>query len=508
MDPFTHRKLTQDRFRHRIDTRVFISAILLLLLPGLLVVASRPASAPSARENDAPTPDEYDWATPQSHVPDPGVLAVGITHTQYSIGNWANPAANASASAVLTATATYQNQHIFGWGALSPEPRPGEFDWTSLDRRIGLIRATHGTPVITLCCSPDWMKGGQPGQTDWTRIAEAPTPDHYADFAALAVAVAQRYPDVRRFQVWNELKGFWNKALNRWDYEAYTDFYNVVYDALKAYDPSLAVGGPYVVIDVWGRRSAGGYPSRLTGDCGTIDQRSLDVLDYWLQHKHGADFVAVDASTNSRDNGMVTSTTTGAALFGAITLWLRQRTSLPVWWSEFHVGRADSNGQTELIARAMAALLHMIDTGAAAAFVWQPERDAGPPATRAPAVWTSTADADGGRPLGYAEALARLQQVLADRVAPDPVSWPRLDVGVIRGRNEVLLVHTGGGPVDVELAGQALRLAPYEVRYLPMPGDLAIPAASTPSVPAMTAVDRCLHPVPAPQQFVHGRVSR
>ena len=41
--------------------------------------------------------------------------------------------------------------------------------------------------------------------------------------------------------MWNELKGFWNARLNRWDYEAYTAFYNTVYDALKAYDPTLHV---------------------------------------------------------------------------------------------------------------------------------------------------------------------------------------------------------------------------------------------------------------------------
>src|SRR5690606_19338400 len=115
---------------------------------------------------------------------------------EYSIDEWSHPEASASARAVLSATATYQNQHIYGWGAMNPEPSPGQFDWSSLDRRMELIRSTGGTPVITLCCAPDWMKGGRPGETDWARLHEAPDREHYDDFAALAAAVARRYPDV------------------------------------------------------------------------------------------------------------------------------------------------------------------------------------------------------------------------------------------------------------------------------------------------------------------------
>lgn len=491
--------------RHHLDSRIVAAAVVLLALPGLLAVIAHRGSETRLEEPDGPGLDDYDWAAPDAHRPDPQTLAVGVTHTQYSIGNWANASANASASAVLTATATYQNQHIFGWGALNPEPRPGVFDWSSLDRRMALIRSTGGTPVITLCCAPDWMKGGRPGDTDWSLITKAPTRDHYADFAALAVAVARRYPDVRRYQVWNELKGFWDTSRNRWSYEAYTDFYNVVYDALKAFNPSIAVGGPYVVVDLWASRAAGGHPSRLAGACGTVDQRSLDVLEYWLRHKHGADFVSVDASSRTRDAGTITSTTLNAALFDAVTRWLRARTSLPIWWSEFHVGSADANGQRQLVARAVAALLHMIDSGASAALVWQPERDVQSNGAFAPALWTSTSSATGGRPLPYADAIARLQQLIADRSSADPVSWPIPEVGLMRGRHALLVVNTGAGQVSIEAAGRRLRLAPYEVRYevryvsLPAgaPTGPAVPVAS----PAVTAAQRCLWPVPLPQQI-------
>ena len=71
-----------------------------------------------------------------------------------------------------------------------------------------LIADSGVTPVITLCCAPDWMKGGQPGETDWSRLEVAPDPAHFADFAELAADVAKRYPQVKHFIVWNELKGF------------------------------------------------------------------------------------------------------------------------------------------------------------------------------------------------------------------------------------------------------------------------------------------------------------
>ena len=115
------------------------------------------------------------------------------------------------------------------------------------------------------------------------------------------------------------MKGFWDHSRNRWNYEAYTALYNAVYDALKAAVPGVMVGGPYVVVDTWADPAAGGKPAALTGECGTVDQRSLDVLEYWLANKHGADFVALDGGTVPRDATSVRSVTVSSAFFGAIT---------------------------------------------------------------------------------------------------------------------------------------------------------------------------------------------
>ena len=47
---------------------------------------------------------------------------------------------------------------------------------------------------------------------------------------------AKRYPNVKHYMVWNEFKGFWDPANNRWDAEGYTELYNEIYVALKAVD--------------------------------------------------------------------------------------------------------------------------------------------------------------------------------------------------------------------------------------------------------------------------------
>ena len=466
------------------------AAVAIALVGTVLVVAASIAlprnRAGAGPTSPAPTSEGFDWSTASRPAVRPATLSIGVTHTQYSIDDWGDPAALASAKQVLAATASYQNQHIFGWGALNPEPAPRRYDWASLDRRMALIAESGGVPVITLCCAPDWMKGGRPGQTDWQRLHVAPRPEHYGDFAALAVTVARRYPQVRHYLVWNEMKGFWDNSRNRWNYEAYTELYNAVYDALKAAVPGVSVGGPYVVMDLWAAPTAGGRPSTLAGACGTVDQRSLDVIEYWLRNKHGADFVAVDGGTLTRDAGEVGSASARSAVFGGLTRWLRQRTDLPVWWSEFHVGRDGAGDTPELVASAVGAMLHMADERAAVALLWQPQL--GTRDDRAPALWSSTERAGGGRPLPLAEATARLQRLLAAAGAADAVSWPVPEVGAVRGGDALLLVNTSDRVREVRMSGMTLRLRPYEMRYTTLPpgAPAAPPSWWTP------AIDECV----------------
>jgi hypothetical protein len=329
---------------------------------------------------------------------------LGVVHGQHSLNPWnPRPAVDAGTRLLASTPGVLQTQALMGWGSLNPQPKPGVYDWSSLDRRVALIRKTGGTPVITLCCAPDWMKGGVSGTTDWRRLEVAPLRSHFKDFAQLAAAVARRYPDVRHFQVWNEMKGFWDTARNRWRYEDYTELYNGVYRALKRVNPAIKVGGPYVSMVSWRPGVGGGRNSSVKGPWGMVDQRALDVVSYWLEHAVGADFVAVDGPASLRDGTFLVSPKESAAKFAAVNAWLRARTSLPIWWSEVYpIPYGTSASYTSADEGALwASTMNVLSTsGASVAFLWQPEGVRG-----VTGLWTSTATAAGGQATALHEPL-------------------------------------------------------------------------------------------------------
>jgi hypothetical protein len=347
--------------------------------------------------------------------PVPG-LTVGVTHTERSADWWNSDAAVERALRVLTEVARIQNQHLMGWGAGNPEPEPGTYDFSSLDRRIRMITETGAEPVLTLCCAPDWMKGGDSGSTDWSRLEEAPDPRHFDDFARLAARAAQRYPQVRHFVVWNELKGFFDRSRNMWDAAAYTDLYNQVYKAVKEVRPDALVGGPYVVFDSWASQTAGGYPSAVSGPWGILDQRALDVVEYWLAHAVGADFIAVDGGTHTRDAGLTTTDFEATAKLGAATEWVRARTDLPIWWVEIDAECSDCGdppGSARKAAVMVEALVAVARAGASTALLWSPQAAS---ARGRAALFSDTASGEGGEAL----PLAHLLRLLSDQLRENP----------------------------------------------------------------------------------------
>jgi hypothetical protein len=392
-------------------------------------------------------------------------MQLGITHTRESADAWNDPAATARARRLIPAVATMQNQHLMGWGALNPKPAPGVFRWGSMDARLELIRRTGGVPVITLCCAPDWMKGGRAGATDWSRIERAPAREHFADFAELARQVARRYRGVRHFQVWNELKGFYDRRRNRWDIEAYTELYNQVYDALKSVDPAIQVGGPYVPMDSWSRPGSASHPSDVRGAWGVLDGRALDAVDHWLAHMHGADFVTVDASTATKDRGLVTDPFTARRKLGAITTWLRSRTPLPIWWAEWYAPAGQGASLQKRAAVGAGAVLELAASGAGVALAWGPQADG---SSCGACLWTATRRPGGGRstPMGRTMALLRGALSTGDAVAEDPASDARL-LAYRVGERCVLVNRTARPGRGGCQAGPERALRPYEVAVLP-----------------------------------------
>ncbi|MGF1240383.1 GH39 family glycosyl hydrolase [Streptomyces sp. 2-6] len=411
------------------------------------------------------------------HADEPSV-GWGFTHTQFS-ADQGSPAAVDRVKGLLGKDGSLpQNQAIMGWGADNPEPVEGRYDFAALDRRIDFMRSSGATPVITLCCAPDWMKGGRAGvdSTDWSQAAleTAPTPDHYADYAALAATVAERYPDVRHFIVWNEFKGFWNDGASRWDYEGYTKLYNLVYRALKRVDPQIMVGGPYLVMDSLDPRQKENASTALRGDWGALDQRVLDAFAYWNAHKAGADFVVVDGSSYTKDDDLLPDEFAATEKFTAVGRWVRQQThGLPLWWAEYYVEPADGNddrkGWTEQrrVAVQAAGMIAMAEGGATTGFYWNPEEEKG--ADCPGCLWTPTDGADGGRALPMYGLVSRFGRSFPPGtryetvvVAPDDVP----DVRVLASGKTVLVVNTRNRPVSAQIDGRRFELKAYEVKWL------------------------------------------
>ena len=377
-------------------------------------------------------------------------LDLGVTHTQDSLGSHDPEEATDRGKEILADnSAIWQNNHLMGFGTDNPEPSPGDYDWDSLDQRMELTEETGGKAMLTLCCAPDWMKGGDEGETDWSKLEDNPLPEHFADYANLAAEAVKRYPQVDRVLVWNELKGFYNEAANRWDYEGYTDFYNQVYTAVKAVRPDIQVGGPYVVLISLDPGTTDASP-QVTGPWGAADQRTLDVIDYWLQNNVGADFLAVDAATNKRDQDGL-APLDGARKYADLARWLQQRTDLPIWWAEYYpevpAGESDDPASPANAAVNLAAIAAMAESGTAGALLWGPQaHDLG-----SPALWTDATTDDGGQPL----PLTQSWQFLVPRMAAGNV-----EIGRSPSRPNLLAFRADDGVVVVNLSADATELAP------------------------------------------------
>ncbi|WP_344023881.1 xylan 1,4-beta-xylosidase [Streptomyces luteireticuli] len=392
----------------------------------------------------------------------------GFTHTKYSADR-GEDGARRTAAGLLSADPMPQNQAVMGWGADNPEPRPGSYNFTDLDRRVALMRGTGATPVLTLCCAPDWMKGGGP-QTDWSQksLEKAPLPSHYKDFARLAGVVAKRYPDVHHFIVWNELKGFYDDSRKRWDYEGYTALYNLVYEELRRQRDDILIGGPYVVMDSNSPGSASNA-STLQGPWGVVDQRALDALTYWNRHKAGADFVVVDGSSYTRDGSLLLPDEFRATQkFADVTAWLKNATGLPVWWAEWYVEPADAQdnraGWTEQrrVAVQATAMMQMARAGVAAAFYWNPEGDTG---ACPGCLWSSTELSGGGTGLPMMELLSRFGKAFPPGAETRRPVVEGEAQALTSGRT-TLVVNTTDHGVSAKVDGRGMELGAYEVRWL------------------------------------------
>ena len=345
-----------------------------------------------------------------------------------------------AAKIAATMPGSFEDVAIMGWGPGNPEVSPGIYKFTGIANQLSFVKATGGIPIITLCGAPDWMKGGQVGATDWTQLGLPPQPQHFQDFANLSAAVAQAFPDVKYFNVWSELRGFWSSTTHSWDAASYTTLYNDVYQAVKAVRPDAAVGGPYVSI----HSEAGPAPVRIptpSGPWGHLDAKSLAPVSFWITHNVGADFIAVDGRAFTQDAGLTTDPLTSTQKYAAMDQWLTSQTHLPIVWMESHL-LPDTTGYSDQQQASIrvGALLQMASSGASLGMQWNPEQLAG----WDEGLWTTAQILNGGQPTVLAQELPAVLNVLA---AP---------VTIVPGTPAGTLVATGAnGTVTVTYSATA-----------------------------------------------------
>jgi hypothetical protein len=394
----------------------------------------------------------------------PAPLELGVTHTQHSLDSHDPEDATKRGMEILRDDgAIWQNNHLMGFGTDNPEPSPGDYDWDSLDQRMELTEDTDGKAMLTLCCAPDWMKGGEAGDTDWSTLEDNPLPEHFGDFATLAAEAVKRYPQVDRVLVWNELKGFYNQAANRWDYEGYTEFYNQVYRAVKDVRPDIKVGGPYVVLTSLDPGTTDAS-DQVTGPWGAVDQRALDVVEYWLKNNVGADFIAVDGATKTKDDTLP-SVLDGTQKYADLDRWLRERSDLPIWWAEFYPdvpeGAQPGADSPASATATLASVAAYAQSGASGALLWGPQGD---PELGYAALWTDATVEDGGRPT----PLTAAWQWLVPRLAQGDVEIGRSaasPIVVFRAADGAVVVNASDEAVQVTSDTEAV--GPWSITVVP-----------------------------------------
>jgi hypothetical protein len=207
-----------------------------------------------------------------------------------------------------------------------------------------------------------------------------------------------------------------------------------------------------------------GHQSSVRGPWGSVDQRVLNSVDYWLSHKHGADFIAVDGPTASDDRDVYPDEVTALDKLGAIDRWLRSKTDLPIWWDEYYVEPESLPwAENRRIAINAAALIEFARTGVTTALYWNNEAEDG---RCQGCLWISTLTQNGGTPGGMLtliQSFARWFPAgtrLVDVPSGDRRIW------VLAQPREAVAVNVSGDSVPTKVGGSTVTLAPYEVRWI------------------------------------------
>ena len=467
-----------------------------MLFPSMLTFCTNAAQPPVTVTIDHSSPVGRSQFTP-------GITLVDNS-LNYPWGNNDLDAVNRVKSLIKNAI-PFENTHIMAWGISDPWPDPSQpepGDWSLLDSHVQQIIETGGSPVITLNEAPWWMKGQlQPDGTtrlltqaeEWSDVAYgARVLDNKMDaWLHLVQRVAERYMvppyNVRYFQIWNELKGYYDPITNAYDYttspgdpggpnakHGYTYMYNQVYSRLMQVATSLGipadsikVGGPYVAMDSWSTTDQSN-PSHITKAYGTYDQRPLDVVQYWLQHKAGAGFITIDGGNGNKDHVNITDPFTASEKFADVTQWIRSlddtlypgAATLPIWWAEWYASPYANTGDDNYNnAIKSYAMIKLLEAGGTVAFSWGGLGEG----TVSSGLWTAPVGG-GGQPLPWYYSYKAFKDYFAPGtpIYKTTVS-PSGSIEALASATMIMLVNKTANSITLSVNGAIVSLSPYQV---------------------------------------------
>ncbi len=424
---------------------------------------------------------------------------------------------------------SFGNNHIMGWGVSDPWPSPTSAtptNWSGMDAHMLRIINAGCTPMITLCEAPWWMKGAyqSDGTTklipdingDWLAhtytnaftdfrgsnyAAGYVSPDPYgcrildsqmSKWLLMVSNTAARYMvapyNVRHFQVWNELKGYWNPVLNRWAYEnsagntngynaqhGYTYLYNQTYSKLTNVAASLGIaatnlfiGGPYPVISSGSASNIMSNPSAIHGPWGVLDKRPLDVISYWLTNKTGAGFVCMDGYNGNQFGTDITDVFTACEKFAAMNNWIRTQpggATLPIVWSEWY-SDSDTTGDDDFDnALGCYSAIQQLKSGASLTLLWGGQYSS---ATRPP-LWTSTAQAGGGQATPWYYSYKALNDSFGYGTPFYATTQSSSNMAILASSLKTMLVNKTTNTITVNIDNTNFTLGRYEVKLVDVP---------------------------------------
>ena len=419
----------------------------------------------------------------------------GITNTQYSWWD-GNAQASGNAKGLLESVSSIYNVHIMGWGPGNPWPsKDSAFNFDDIRARVNLALSLGGQPWITFCTAPGWMKNliyanltsVQQSAVDWN-MNLAPLPQYEDDFAALCAAVAQEFPEVKVFQVWNEFKGMYlSGAL---DSVRYTRLYNKVYAAVKNVRPDAKIGGFYAVLEGDGTHSL--FPGEVPDnpphtDIPLVDD-SKNAISYFLANAAGLDYFLVDrANVDYHNDGYVSGNTnqfrptrdqamTLTKYFRKTTADVAEMTDKPIVWSEYYGTYGDDSSEmmplnSQYIAAHYASIVYNMIMGSGGRYIhallWVEKE-----ADIRHALFTDTDNAGGGQPTPHYVAMKKLldnfpkgtmlytADISADGIAQDAVGDK---IEALVSASAVLVINKTNMQIGVIIDGVNHDMDPYAV---------------------------------------------